>query len=129
MLYISASAGACAPAGSVCSAMDEENALKGKLHQFVAEWKRELVTTDPSRGLLGKRGAEGEDGEREEEASEVDPTERKLCRRREPSPLLVLPPGLVERTVSQPSLEKEERRKDRCSPSLLDTLIADLVGY
>ena len=111
-----------------------ETPLKGSLQQFVVEWKRELVISGPSRGLLGKRedrGVDGEDEEREEKASEVVPTGtgRKLCRCREPSPLLVLPPGLVERTVSWPSLEKEERRKDRCSPSLLDTLIADLVGY
>ena len=95
------------------------------LQEFVTEWRRELVTPRPSRRLLGKR----EDREVEEEAGESAdvPHEKKIVVvRREPSPLLVLPPGRGKRALSEPAASEESRR---ASPSLLDTLIADLVSY
>ena len=103
-----------------------DNDLKKTLQAFVTEWKEELATSGHSRGLLGKReGREIEEEEEEEE--EKRPAEMpsgKKPSRREPSPLLVLPPGQVEGTANEPLQEEEIRGR---SPSLLDTLIADLV--
>jgi hypothetical protein len=111
--------------------MDGDLAVKKTLQQFVAEWKQELVTPGPPGGLLlGKREyrqvEEEEEEEEEEKAAEI-PTQKKLSRR-EPSPLLVLPPGLVEKTASE-SCQEERESKQRSSPSLLETLIADLVSF
>ncbi|CAI8030263.1 F-box/WD repeat-containing protein 8 [Geodia barretti] len=109
--------------------MDGDLAVKKTLQQFVAEWKQELVTPGPPGGLLlGKREdrqveEEEEEEEEEEKAAEI-PTQKKLSRR-EPSPLLVLPPGQVEKTASE-SFQEERESKQRSTPSLLDTLIADL---
>ena len=106
--------------------MDGDLAVKKTLQQFVAEWKQELVTPGPPGGLLlGKREDRQVEEEEEEKAAEI-PTQKKLSRR-EPSPLLVLPPGQVEKTASE-SFQEERESKQRSTPSLLDTLIADLVS-
>lgn len=108
-----------------------EECLKETLDQFVVEWKRELGTSDSAETLLGKRGGKREErgsaGGREESLVEV-PVEKKVnvVPVREPSPLLVLPAGLGEREQSLPARREADGGPEL--PSLLDTLLADLVG-
>lgn len=110
------------------------------LQRFVADWKKELV----SEKLLGKREERETENESEEEneggiaareassggEEEESRIKSKLARHREPSPLLVLPPGLGEKVlVPKPQQMREEETNRTTSPRLLDTLIADLVSY
>ena len=106
-----------------------ENELKETLDQFVAEWKRELVGSHPQKRLLGKRTVvedsekEGKNCEEGEGSVSLVPTQTKVVHR-EPSPLLVLPAGRGERAVCVCAERKDVSVQ---SPSLLDTLLADLV--
>ena len=104
-----------APCGSNVNKMDcpEET-----LQDFVAVWRRELATAGRSSRSLGKRE------DREEQDGEEFPqlwSEKKP--RREPSPLLILPPVCKAEVVNVPLPEKTEN-----TPSFVETLIADLVS-
>ena len=106
-----------------------ENELKETLDLFMAEWRRELVSSHPPRRLLRKRTVveaseeEGNKCEEDEGSVNLIPTQTKVVHR-EPSPLLVLPAGRGERVVGECAERKDVRAQ---SPSLLDTLLADLV--
>lgn len=111
--------------------LNTDECLKGTLEQFVAEWKRELGTSGSAETLLGKRGGKTEEresaGGSEEGLVEV-PVEKRVnvVPVREPSPLLVLPAGRAERGQRVPVRREADGGPE--PPSLLDTLLADLVG-
>ena len=103
-----------------------EDDLKETLDVFVAEWRRELSSSHPAARLLGKRtaGVEEEEGGGDDEGSLNVPLMKRAVRR-EPSPLLVLPAARGEKEMNVCAVREEVRAP---SPSLLDTLLADLVG-
>ena len=109
-----------------------EEGLKETLDQFVTEWRQQLLTFEPGGGLLGKRegrskeekgspsGSEGE-GEGGEAPAEKRPAPR------EPAFLLVLPAGRGGDGQRVSALKIEAGSTRTQPPSLVDTLIADLV--
>lgn len=110
---------------------DVVEGLGETLNQFVSEWRRELETSTSAETLLGKRGAKREEKRSvcggDEELVQV-PVEKRVnvVPVREPSPLLVLPACREERRRSVPL--RREADGGTQSPSLLDTLLSDLVG-
>ena len=113
---------------------------KETLHQFVTEWKQELVASGSDhagQALLCKRTKriwenKGEESGDEEVNKTAETPSRKRLVHREPSPLLVLPACHGERVVNVPpggrALRGEEEVAGK-TPSLLDTLLADLVRH
>ena len=122
---------------------DLEECLGAELEQFVADWRRELVT--PTRGvgegrLLGKRVEQGFEEDEDdggsvsegEEGYKEQPAAKKPAPR-EPSPLLVLPAGRQTQNedkegLPSPKMEGGTDWQPSTSSLLVDTLIADLVG-
>lgn len=107
--------------------------IEETLHQFVTEWKQELLTSDSDHEeegrILGKRTVNSQDegNENTDERTTEMPSRKRLIHR-EPSPLLVLPACLGEKVVSVPSVNRKDEHSGQL-PSLLDTLLADLVKY
>ena len=101
----------------------EDLQIEKTLDRFVVEWRAELSSSDREGGLLGKRGERGDGCG--VELVEVPSEKRPVAR--EPSPLLVLPAGARQKTVSAPVRERKECDVRPSAGSLLDILIADLV--
>ena len=107
-----------------------EEGLKGTLDQFVAEWRQELLTFEPGGGLLGKREGRSKEEKGSTSGSEGEGGEAPVEKRpapREPAFLLVLPAGRGGDGQRVSALKREADSTRTQPPSLVDTLIADLV--
>ena len=106
--------------------------IEETLHQFVTEWKQELLTTGSDHTgegrILGKRTVDSQDDGNDEDVERtIEIPSRKRLINREPSPLLVLPACHGEKMISVPPAVNKKNEHSGKPSSLLDTLLADLV--